>query len=167
VIGRSKVLLLVALVSCAGLSTLADKISPYYYDVIIGIGINIILAASLNLINGYTGQFSLGHAGFMAVGAYSSAWLTLSFGYVFGASNPATTTTYFLAYGRRTHGGARGPRGRSSLAALRATIWPSSPLALMRSSKGSSRTPNPSELSEDLAAWPSIRISFGPSPSPP
>ena len=33
------------------------------------IGINIILAASLNLINGYTGQFSLGHAGFMAVGA--------------------------------------------------------------------------------------------------
>ena len=31
------------------------------------IGINIILAASLNLINGYTGQFSLGHAGFMAV----------------------------------------------------------------------------------------------------
>ena len=34
------------------------------------IGINIILAASLNLINGYTGQFSLGHAGFMAVGAY-------------------------------------------------------------------------------------------------
>lgn len=96
-IGRSKVLLLVALVSCAGLSTLADKISPYYYDVIIGIGINIILAASLNLINGYTGQFSLGHAGFMAVGAYSSAWLTLSFGYVFGASTPATTTTYFLA----------------------------------------------------------------------
>ena len=35
------------------------------------IGINIILAVSLNLINGYTGQFSLGHAGFMAVGAYA------------------------------------------------------------------------------------------------
>ena len=34
------------------------------------IGINIIMAVSLNLINGYTGQFSLGHAGFMAVGAY-------------------------------------------------------------------------------------------------
>ncbi len=37
------------------------------------LGINIILTASLNLINGYTGQFSLGHAGFMAVGAYVAA----------------------------------------------------------------------------------------------
>ena len=36
----------------------------------------IILAVSLNLVNGYTGQFSLGHAGFMAVGAYTSAALT-------------------------------------------------------------------------------------------
>lgn len=43
------------------------------------IGINIILAASLNLINGYTGQFSLGHAGFMAVGAYVSVVLTTNF----------------------------------------------------------------------------------------
>jgi branched-chain amino acid transport system permease protein len=36
-------------------------------------GINIILAVSLNLINGFTGQFSIGHAGFYAVGAYTSA----------------------------------------------------------------------------------------------
>ena len=36
---------------------------------IILICVNVIMAASLNLINGYTGQFSLGHAGFMAVGA--------------------------------------------------------------------------------------------------
>jgi len=43
------------------------------------IGINIILAASLNLINGYTGQFSLGHAGFMAVGAYVGVVLTANF----------------------------------------------------------------------------------------
>lgn len=41
------------------------------------LGINIILAVSLNLINGYTGQFSLGHAGFMAVGAYTSAVITV------------------------------------------------------------------------------------------
>jgi branched-chain amino acid transport system permease protein len=39
--------------------------------------INIILAVSLNLINGFTGQFSIGHAGFMAVGAYSSAYFTV------------------------------------------------------------------------------------------
>ena len=43
------------------------------------IGINIILAASLNLINGYTGQFSLGHAGFMPVGAYTGVNLTTNF----------------------------------------------------------------------------------------
>ncbi|MCL2878918.1 MAG: branched-chain amino acid ABC transporter permease [Treponema sp.] len=41
-------------------------------------GIYIILALSLNLINGFTGMFSLGHAGFMALGAYASALLTMS-----------------------------------------------------------------------------------------
>jgi branched-chain amino acid transport system permease protein len=40
-------------------------------------GINIILAVSLNLINGFTGQFSIGHIGFMAVGAYSSTFMTV------------------------------------------------------------------------------------------
>lgn len=48
---------------------------PYLYQVIILAGINIILAVSLNLINGTTGQFSIGHAGFFAVGAYTSASL--------------------------------------------------------------------------------------------
>jgi branched-chain amino acid transport system permease protein len=42
-------------------------------------GINIILAVSLNLINGFTGQFSIGHIGFMAVGAYSSTFATVYF----------------------------------------------------------------------------------------
>jgi len=41
-------------------------------------GINSVLAVSLNLINGHTGQFSLGHAGFMAVGAYTGALVALS-----------------------------------------------------------------------------------------
>lgn len=50
------------------------------------IAINIIMAASLNLINGYTGQFSLGHAGFMAVGAYISAVATVKFGLPFIAA---------------------------------------------------------------------------------
>jgi branched-chain amino acid transport system permease protein len=93
----TKTLLLLALVACGLLSVLAGNISPYYYDIIIGAGINIILAASLNLINGYTGQFSLGHAGFMAVGAYSSSWLTVSFGYLLGLSALGTTTTYVVA----------------------------------------------------------------------
>ena len=42
------------------------------------IGINIILSVSLNLTNGFTGDFSLGHAAFMSIGAYTAAILTLS-----------------------------------------------------------------------------------------
>ncbi len=41
-------------------------------------GIYIVLALSMNLINGFTGLFSLGHAGFMAIGAYTSVLLTMS-----------------------------------------------------------------------------------------
>src|ERR1043165_4873359 len=48
----------------------------YYNRIIVLMGVNIILAVSLNIINGHAGQFSLGHAGFMAVGAYFSAFLT-------------------------------------------------------------------------------------------
>src|SRR4051794_4385872 len=40
-------------------------------------GIFIVLAVSLNIVNGMTGQFSIGHAGFMAVGAYIAAKFTL------------------------------------------------------------------------------------------
>jgi len=58
----------------------SDRIDPYFLDVLTGIGINVILAVSLNLVNGYTGQFSLGHAGFMSVGAYLSAAVTLFLG---------------------------------------------------------------------------------------
>ncbi len=55
---------------------LSPYINPYYLQIIIFAGINIILAVSLNVINGLCGQFSLGHAGFMAVGAYFSSFLT-------------------------------------------------------------------------------------------
>ena len=72
---------LVATVLAAfGVSFFSDRIDPYYLDVMIGVGINVILAVSLNLVNGYTGQFSLGHAGFMSVGAYLSAAVTLLLG---------------------------------------------------------------------------------------
>lgn len=55
-----------------------NLINPYIQLVIMYIGINIILATSLNLVNGYMGEFSVGHAGFMAVGAYISALLTMN-----------------------------------------------------------------------------------------
>lgn len=53
-------------------------INAYYQTTIYTIGINIILAVSLNLIIGVTGQFSLGHAGFMCIGAYAAAIVTKS-----------------------------------------------------------------------------------------
>ena len=55
---------------------LESFMNPYYLQIVIYIGINLILAMSLNLINGFTGQFSLGHAGFMSIGAYTMAFLT-------------------------------------------------------------------------------------------
>jgi branched-chain amino acid transport system permease protein len=51
-------------------------ISPYLELVFKYVGINIILTLSLNLINGYMGEFSVGHAGFMAIGAYTGAVMT-------------------------------------------------------------------------------------------
>lgn len=59
--------------------TEAGMLSAFWQLNLIFAGLNIILAASLNLINGYTGQFSLGHAGFMAVGAYVGVVLTTNF----------------------------------------------------------------------------------------
>ena len=53
----------------------ADFLNPYYLHLLTIIGMNIILVASLNLLNGYLGEFALGHAGFMAVGAYTAAVL--------------------------------------------------------------------------------------------
>lgn len=58
-------------------SQFSPQFNRYYLGVVIDIGVNIILAVSLNLINGHTGQFSLGHAGFMAVGGYTAAKLSL------------------------------------------------------------------------------------------
>ncbi len=52
-------------------------INLYWQQVLIYVGINIILTLSLNLVNGYMGEFSVGHAGFMAVGAYVSSILTV------------------------------------------------------------------------------------------
>jgi branched-chain amino acid transport system permease protein len=74
---------LLSLVACVALFAVIqalmefDVIGPFWQLNFVLIGINIILATSLNLINGFTGQFSIGHAGFMAVGAYVSAVLTV------------------------------------------------------------------------------------------
>ncbi|WP_102273975.1 branched-chain amino acid ABC transporter permease [Cytobacillus massiliigabonensis] len=55
----------------------AGILNQFYSNTLIFIGINIILAVSLHLVIGITGQFSIGHAGFLAVGAYISAIFTM------------------------------------------------------------------------------------------
>lgn len=52
------------------------KFDRYYEGVVILVGINIVLAVALNIVNGFTGQFSLGHIGFYAVGAYVAVALS-------------------------------------------------------------------------------------------
>lgn len=59
--------------------------------------INAILAMSLNLVNGYTGQFSLGHAGFMAIGAYFSAYASTHW-HIFSGSF-SILNFFFYTYG--------------------------------------------------------------------
>ncbi len=54
-----------------------DFLDLYLQLILIYVGINIILTVSLNLINGYMGEFSVGHAGFMALGAYLASLLTV------------------------------------------------------------------------------------------
>ncbi|MBY0472172.1 branched-chain amino acid ABC transporter permease [bacterium] len=52
-----------------------DYSRSYYFLIFLYAGINIVLAVSLNLVNGVTGQFSMGHAGFMSIGGYVSCYL--------------------------------------------------------------------------------------------
>ena len=67
-------------------------INPYYARIINLIGINITLAVSLNLINGMAGQFSIGHAGFMAVGGYTATYVTVTSGAAIAALVGDTVT---------------------------------------------------------------------------
>jgi branched-chain amino acid transport system permease protein len=94
---RAKTALILALAASLVLSFFSERINPYFLRIAINVAINIVLAVSLNLVNGYTGQFSLGHAGFMAVGAYMSAWLTTVIGpHILTASAGAFSTALFF-----------------------------------------------------------------------
>lgn len=68
--------------------TTSGMLSRYYTGIVMMVGINIILTASLNLTTGYLGQLALGHAGFMSVGAYGAALFTLYSGLPTGVSFP-------------------------------------------------------------------------------
>ncbi len=69
--------LLASVAVAFAVSYFSEHFNRYYLGIAVDVGISVILAVSLNLINGYTGQFSLGHAGFMAVGGFTAAKVTL------------------------------------------------------------------------------------------
>ena len=73
-------LVLVALLFVVLSFLTSNVLSTYQNKVLLTVGINIILAVSLNVATGYLGQLPLGHAGFMAVGAYACALFTKSSG---------------------------------------------------------------------------------------
>lgn len=55
---------------------LPKAVGPYYSRIMLDIGIAMIMAVSLNIVNGMTGQFSIGHAGFMTLGGYTAGMVT-------------------------------------------------------------------------------------------
>ena len=88
---------LIAIVAVALLTTPAWLTSPYHLHVLIMAGIFTILALSLNLLLGYTGQLSLGHAAFFGIGAYASALLTMKLDWSFWVALPSAAVASGLA----------------------------------------------------------------------
>lgn len=82
IIGSLVVVALLAGVQLAA-GTFLDR---YFIRVLSVCGINVMLAVALNLVNGTTGQFSIGHAGFMAVGAYAAAITSFNLAPMMGPS---------------------------------------------------------------------------------
>lgn len=98
---KAQIALLIALALSLGVSLASSQIDEYFLDILLNVGINVTLAVSLNLVNGHTGQFSLGHAGFMAVGAYGASIVTLQMGQqltpVFGGGAFGSAITFLIA----------------------------------------------------------------------
>ena len=98
-IGKSLLPFLVAF----GLALFIDKvvgpgIGATWTKILLDVGIAILLAGSLNVVNGYAGQFSIGHAGFMLVGGYAAAWLTF-YGSIHWFGTKATVDGLFQGEG--------------------------------------------------------------------
>ncbi|MBM4108285.1 MAG: branched-chain amino acid ABC transporter permease [Phycisphaerae bacterium] len=79
--GRAALNALVTGLACIAAALLVhfvvgSMVGPFVTRIMLDAGVMIILAVSLNIVNGFTGQFSIGHAGFMAVGAYVAAGIT-------------------------------------------------------------------------------------------
>jgi len=79
-----------------------EILNSYIVQLIMFVAINIVMTVSLGVINGFTGQFSIGHAGFMAIGAYVSVFFTTIILEIAGLSTPPRLLGYplfFIAVG--------------------------------------------------------------------
>lgn len=73
--------------------------NTYYLQILTFIGINTLLALGLNMLMGYAGQVSLGHAAFYGIGAYTTAILSATFGISpWLALGCATGVAVFIAF---------------------------------------------------------------------
>jgi len=86
-----------ALLALAALTAPSWIVDPYFVHIVIMAGIFAVLALSLNLLLGYTGQLSLGHAAFFGIGAYTSALITLRLEWSFWLALPAAMLAAGLA----------------------------------------------------------------------
>ncbi|HOO31663.1 MAG TPA: branched-chain amino acid ABC transporter permease [Thermotogota bacterium] len=77
---KTQILLTVVFIALFGilLSSAEQNLNSYFIRIISLIGIFSIMAVSLTLVNGVSGMLSLGHAGFIAIGAYTSSLLTMT-----------------------------------------------------------------------------------------
>ena len=86
-------------------SVLGEHMDPYFLSVLLMIGLNVTLATSLNLINGVTGQFSLGHAAFMGIGGYVAAAILYHYVKIPGTDIPGQFAPIWLGLAALLLGG--------------------------------------------------------------
>ena len=97
--------LAIALVYLVGRYIESGQFDAYHRRILMLIGFNVVLAVGLQMINGFSGQFSLGHAGFMAVGAYLAAYPAKYYSTLPASpgddpttlDNPAATLVFYFA----------------------------------------------------------------------
>jgi len=104
----------------------------YYIQVLVFIGIYAILALSLNLLNGYVGLLSIGHAAFYAIGAYASAKLTmvLELPWVLAMAGSGAIAGVF-GYGLVLAGLVYGHLGAASPLRRRSRLWAAAAISLV------------------------------------
>lgn len=89
---------LIALYLLIVLARRFELLSSYFIQILMFVGINIVMTVSLGMINGFTGQFSIGHGGFMAIGAYTSAFITTVIFQLTNRQPPGQTFTGYLLF---------------------------------------------------------------------